>query len=557
MYLLSKVMSYFNSKNSVKLRLETDKKSHTEMELMRKKSFLWPFFSVSLVKRTLFIKNFIVKFLSIAFLICLTSTLEAAEIESIQIVHSATDFARSLDAAKFVIDTDGLSLSAFSEKESFVSPVIRNDFAFNAIGAHWLAEFPAGAYFEVFVRTSIDGVNWRDWLFIPPDEEPVAELAEDGRPNPFAGDVAGALAFVHSESRFVQYRLDFLSSNRGAPVVKRMSLQLINSTAGPDIDRILREKSGRAETAQKRSGRVPKPVLIKRAEWGAQPPRYAYTYTTVGHIAFHHTAGVSDYDVVTKDDCAARVRAIQDYHRNTLGWNDIGYNYAICKLGHIFQGREDDDDNSDIQGAHDAFNACSMGVANLGYFHEPYNHQPTPQMLDALYRLLAWKCDERGIDPYGSSLYVAFGDVVDHIYGHQEVRPTACPGDLLFALKPVIKDSVAQIIAGITTPVADEVPGSPADFQILHAFPNPVFLQSDKAATIRIMLKKPTVIKLAVFNVLGQSIREIHDGRASVGRLDFRWDLKDEQGKFAPPGIYFFHLSTPEFRERRKMIILR
>lgn len=57
----------------------------------------------------------------------------------------------------------------------------------------------------------------------------------------------------------------------------------------------------------------------------------------------------------------------------------------------------------------------------------------------------------------------------------------------------------------------------------------PVFLQSDNAATIRVDLEKPVVLKLTIFNMLGQRIREIHDGTISTGQLDFRWNLKDAQ----------------------------
>ncbi len=163
-----------------------------------------------------------------------------------------------------------------------------------------------------------------------------------------------------------------------------------------------------------------------------------------GHIAFHHTATIEDWSARTWEECAARVRAIQAFHMDTNGWNDLGYAYVICKHGHVFQAREDDDDATDVQGAHDGFNRGSTGISVLGYFHPPVDHQPTAAQVSSLVDLMAWIAGRRGIDPLGRGLYEAFGAPVDNVYGHREVKATDCPGDRLFALKELIRASVAE-----------------------------------------------------------------------------------------------------------------
>jgi hypothetical protein len=113
----------------------------------------------------------------------------------------------------------------------------------------------------------------------------------------------------------------------------------------------------------------------------------------------------------------------------------------------VFQAREDDDDLTDVHGAHDGWNRGSAGISCLGYFHAPFNHQPTEEMLTALTGLLAWIADRRAIDPLGAGLYEPFGAIVDNLYGHREVTATACPGDILFALKEPIRVGVAETIS--------------------------------------------------------------------------------------------------------------
>jgi hypothetical protein len=191
---------------------------------------------------------------------------------------------------------------------------------------------------------------------------------------------------------------------------------------------------------------APRPRIFTRAEWGARPPRTGYTFTLAGHVGIHHTATVEDFAASTWEECAARVRAIQTYHIDTQGWNDIGYAYVVCKHGDIFQAREDDDDTTDVQGAHDGFNRGSSGISAFGYFHPPVDHQPTEAQLSAIVQLAAWIASRRGIDPLGRSLYAAFGAPVDNVYGHREVSATACPGDHLFARMDALRTAVGELV---------------------------------------------------------------------------------------------------------------
>lgn len=175
----------------------------------------------------------------------------------------------------------------------------------------------------------------------------------------------------------------------------------------------------------------PQPTITTRAEWAARAPSCAITQCTAWeHTTIHHTAASSDYTVVDHTQCDDRVRAHQNYHMDTNGWCDIGYNFLICKHGSIFEGREGSL-GSYARGAHDAINCPGLGISCMGYFHTPYNNQPSPELLSALSDLIAWQWDALGRSPYGTGTY---GGVVENIIGgHKDVAATACPGDLLYA----------------------------------------------------------------------------------------------------------------------------
>lgn len=192
-------------------------------------------------------------------------------------------------------------------------------------------------------------------------------------------------------------------------------------------------------------GGYPKPFVYDRASWGATAPQCGVTYCTTTHVGLHHSASSSDFLASTWAQAAANVKSIQSYHMFTNGWCDIGYNYLVSKQGWLFEGRGGGDD---VKGAHDGKNCGSMGVCVLGYFHPPVNNVPTASLLDAFAELAAWKCDQQGIDPLGSSWYAGLGAVEQNLYGHRDVSATACPGDSLYAQLPGLRLDVAAKLAG-------------------------------------------------------------------------------------------------------------
>jgi hypothetical protein len=348
--------------------------------------------------------------------------------------------------ARFAVPREALAAAPEETRTGawLVSPPLGPGHAFSAVGAHWRG----GTGAPVEVSVSPDGATWGRWIAVPAGET-IAPLREDGTPNPLGGEALGALVFVDPASRFVRFRVG-VEGGEEADVPAEVSLEAIDPGA-PTRD----EPSARAAGAFRRV-RLPepelpgpgagpsKPQVHARASWGARPPKQAWSYTVAGHVAIHHTASVADFEAASWAECAARVRAIQTYHMDTNGWNDIGYAYVVCRHGDVFQAREDDEDATDVQGAHDGFNRGSTSISALGYFHPPYDQRPTDDQLSAIVSLAAWISARRGIDPLGRSLYEAFGGPADNLYGHRDVSATACPGDRLHGLLGALRSAAAE-----------------------------------------------------------------------------------------------------------------
>ena len=149
-----------------------------------------------------------------------------------------------------------------------------------------------------------------------------------------------------------------------------------------------------------------KPTAVSRSVWGAAwslTDDRIYigspTLVTVTHLVVHHGASSN-----TSSNWAAVVASYFDYHVNSNGWSDIGYNYLVAPDGTLFVGRGG---GENVQGAHMCGrNANTMGVCMIGNY---VSEQPTAASVDKLVKILAWKASQRGIDVLGTSVLASYG----------------------------------------------------------------------------------------------------------------------------------------------------
>ena len=142
-------------------------------------------------------------------------------------------------------------------------------------------------------------------------------------------------------------------------------------------------------------------------EFGYLDPR-----DVTDQIVIHHTGNPTD------DDLSA-----EEIHESHLaqGWAGIGYHFVIRKDGAIELGRP-----MDTIGAHAyGYNSHSIGIHVCGNFEIA---EPTPEQIESCAILVGWRTEKYELE-------------VDenHVVGHRDLMPTACPGEALYNQLDVIR----------------------------------------------------------------------------------------------------------------------
>ena len=176
----------------------------------------------------------------------------------------------------------------------------------------------------------------------------------------------------------------------------------------------------------------------------------------------HHTVSANDYG---PEDSAGIVLGIARYHRDSNGWNDIGYNFLVDQYGQVFEGRAGGIDQAVIGAQAQGYNSASTGIATIGTFtavglsRGGDGRAGAPDRLEAVAARRADRGPGRRASRGGATNRYPSGTPVtlERICGHRDGDSTACPGDTLYAQLPDLRARASRYagpLAGITVRAA-------------------------------------------------------------------------------------------------------
>lgn len=126
-------------------------------------------------------------------------------------------------------------------------------------------------------------------------------------------------------------------------------------------------------------------------------------------------------------------------------------------------------------------------------------------------------------------------------------------------LQPYSKFTMAKV-STVSSLIADgyaQQPRLPAKIELNQNYPNP--FNNETKITFSIEgpeIGKKAIAELALFDVLGNSVRTIFKGNLPAGRHSFIWDGRDSAGRLVASGNYIYRLRIGN-RQITKMLVLR
>ncbi len=92
----------------------------------------------------------------------------------------------------------------------------------------------------------------------------------------------------------------------------------------------------------------------------------------------------------------------------------------------------------------------------------------------------------------------------------------------------------------------------PADYQLLHNFPNPF----NPSTLIPYALPRPGPVELSIYNILGHNVRTLVHTHKEAGWHTEEWDGRDRQGRGVSAGVYLYRMKAGKFVASGKMTII-
>jgi hypothetical protein len=108
-------------------------------------------------------------------------------------------------------------------------------------------------------------------------------------------------------------------------------------------------------------------------------------------------------------------------------------------------------------------------------------------------------------------------------------------------------------VVKITITAIDITLNKPVTYYLGQNFPNPFNLTT----TIEYGLLYPGNVRIIVYDILGNIVRELENSKKHPGNYSIKWNGKNEYDEPVSTGIYYYQIITGEFKSIKKMLIIK
>jgi hypothetical protein len=93
----------------------------------------------------------------------------------------------------------------------------------------------------------------------------------------------------------------------------------------------------------------------------------------------------------------------------------------------------------------------------------------------------------------------------------------------------------------------------PDKFALYQNYPNPF----NPITQIRYDLPEDAMVNITIYDIMGRSIRSLVKSRQTAGYRLVRWDATNDKGESVSAGMYFYTIQAEDFKQAKKMVLLK
>jgi hypothetical protein len=105
----------------------------------------------------------------------------------------------------------------------------------------------------------------------------------------------------------------------------------------------------------------------------------------------------------------------------------------------------------------------------------------------------------------------------------------------------------------IVSGIVESDPSLPVDFELAQNYPNPFNIETK----ISFATPKTNVVRLTIYNTLGELVRTVHAGQLAPGKYTAQWDGRNDAGVIVATGAYIYRIEIGEWQAVRRMSLIK
>lgn len=163
--------------------------------------------------------------------------------------------------------------------------------------------------------------------------------------------------------------------------------------------------------------------------------------------------------------------------------------------------------------------------------------------------------------PLSSALHANQGEVTTLLNDADAQTTTLSPDESIRLFFPALPDDASKNRAFVliakgyyeklgTAPAKPIYPRLP---KMEQNYPNPF----NQITQIKFSLPEVTRVTLSIYNILGQEVTRLMDEEKARGTYTVIWDGRDKRGTEVASGIYLYQLKAGDFKEQKKMLLIK